>query len=99
VPSLPRKNRQRFTLNDENFTVLNPNFIEIVAIKMSLDSRTFTSALRWVYKHADGYIEHLNAISPSEYENYKRLAEQRVSVISSLSRNERKRMLIDHLKE
>jgi hypothetical protein len=99
MPSLPRDNRKRFELHGESFTVLNPNFIEIVAIKMSLDKRTFKSALRWVYKYTEGNIEHLNAIAPSEYENYKRLVEQRVIAINTLSRNDRKRMLVGYLKE
>jgi hypothetical protein len=99
MPSLPKKDRKRIELRGEHFTVIKSEFIEIIALKMSLDCRDFKSALRWVYKHTDGFIANLNGITQEEFERYSSLAEWKSSELVSISRNEQKRRLKELLSE
>ena len=96
---LPRKNRKRIESRSEYFTVIKPEFLQVIAFKMSLDNRDFKSALKWLYKYTDGFIENLNGITHQDFDNYRMQAEALATEVSALSRNERKRQLKELLAE
>jgi hypothetical protein len=99
MASLPRVKRKRIELRGEYFTVIKPEFIRVIALKMSLDNRDFKSALKWLYKYTDGFIANLNGVTQSDFDNYKTQAEALATEASTLSRNERKRQLKELLTE